>query len=106
MCRGRNSALCGPYLWCSVPGRQTNLVTADTIQEMLEREPFEPFRVVTASGESYAVRNPHLVALLRSEVFIAHPNSDRRTFVPLRNVTAVETIRNGRASGSRRKGHR
>lgn len=81
-------------------------MTADTIQEMLHREPFEPFRVATSTGESYVVRNPDLVALLRSEVFIAHPNSDRRTFVPLRNVSAVETIRNGRASGARRKGRR
>ena len=67
-----------------------------TIREFLHREPFEPFRVVSSSGESYTIRNPDLVALLRSEVFIAAPNSDRRTFVPLLHVAAVETLGNGR----------
>lgn len=81
-------------------------MTADTIREMLDREPFEPFRVVTSSGESYVVRNPHLVALLRSEFMIAHPNSDRRAFIPYLNVTAVETISNGRPAGARRRRRR
>ena len=72
----------------------------ETIREFLDREPFEPFRVVTSSGVAYIVRSPHNVALLRSEVFIAAPNSDRRTFVPLLHVAAVETLSNGH---SRRK---
>ncbi len=78
-------------------------MVADTIREMLDREPFEPFRVVTSSGESYVVRDPHLVALLKSEVFIAHPGSDRRTYVRFRLVTAVETLANGRARTSRKR---
>jgi hypothetical protein len=76
---------------------------AETIVDMLDREPFEPFRVVTASGESYIIRNPHVVALLKSEVFIAHPNSDQRSFVALDNITAVETLTDGRAARPRRK---
>lgn len=76
----------------------------DTIREMLRRDPFETFRIVTSSGESYTVPNPALVALMRSEVFIAQPNSDRHTFVPLLHVTAVETVANGKrpARGKRR----
>jgi hypothetical protein len=69
----------------------------DTIRELLHSEPFEPFRVVTSSGESYRVGNPDLVALMRSEIFIARPNTDRRAFVPFLHVTAVEAIRNGPA---------
>jgi len=75
----------------------------DTIHEMLHREPFEPFRVITSSGESYVVRNPDLVALMRSEVFIAQPNSDRRTFIPLLHVAAVDTVGNGSPKPARRK---
>ena len=78
-------------------------MVADTIREMVDREPFEPFRVVTSSGDSYVVNNPHLVALLKSEVFIAHPNSDQRAFVPFRNITAVKTVTNGRTPRTRRK---
>jgi hypothetical protein len=74
----------------------------ETIREMLHREPFESFRLVTSSGESYVVHNPDLLALLKSEVFIAQPNSDKRTFVPLLHVTAVETLHNGRKTPRRK----
>jgi hypothetical protein len=75
---------------------------ANTIREMLHRDPFEPFRVVTSSGEAHVVHNPDLVALLKSEVFIAQPNSDRRIFLPLLHVSAVETIGRQPRNGSRR----
>jgi hypothetical protein len=39
---------------------------------------------------------------MKSEVFIAQPRSDRRTFIPLLHVTTVETLANGHAP--RRKG--
>ncbi len=77
----------------------------DTIREMLAHEPFGAFRIVTASGEAYTVRDPYLVALTKSEVFIAHADADRWTLVPYRNITAVETITNGRVK-PRRKGRR
>ncbi|MGQ9650494.1 MAG: hypothetical protein ACUVXJ_10315 [Phycisphaerae bacterium] len=74
----------------------------DTIRETLRCEPFESFRLVTSSGGSYVVHNPDHLALLKPEVFIARPNSDKRTFVPRLHVTAVGTMHNGRRS-SRRK---
>ncbi len=78
-------------------------MTAETIRDMLHREPFEPFRIVTTSGEAYTVRNPDLVALMKSEVFITQPNSDRRTFVPLLHVSAVETLADGGDGRPRRQ---
>lgn len=83
-------------------GYNAGMSVQDTIREMLRRGPFESFRLVTSSGESYVVHNPDLLALLKSEVFIAQPNSDKRTFIPLLHVTAVETVHNGRR-GSRRR---
>jgi hypothetical protein len=68
----------------------------DTIRELLHREPFEPFRVVTSSGESYVVRNPDLVALMKSRLFMAFPTDDRWTMVLYLHITAVEAV-NGRA---------
>lgn len=77
------------------------------IRELLGRDPFEPFRILTSAGESFTVRDPHTVALLKSEVFIAHHNSDRRTFLPYLHVAAIDTIRNGRsANGSARRKRR
>lgn len=71
---------------------------AESIKEMLNREPFTPFRVVTSSGEAYRIANPALVTLMRSEVFIAQPNLDRWSIIPLLHVSAVETTTNGRSS--------
>lgn len=72
---------------------------ADTIREMLTRDPFEPFRIATSGGESFIIRDPQTVALMKSQVFIAQPRSDRHTYIPLLHVVTVESI----ASGRRRK---
>ena len=82
--------------------RGTEEMTTDTIRERLDREPFEPFRIVTSAGEHYTIHDPHTVALMKSEVFVAHPKSDRRTFIPLLHVATVETLPNG-SSTRRRK---
>ena len=76
-------------------------MTSDSIVEMLERDPFEPFRICLSSGESYEVKNPHMVALLKSKVFVALP-ADRSTFVSYLHIAALETLSNGHA-GPRRK---
>ncbi|MCK6484787.1 MAG: hypothetical protein HUU22_16345 [Phycisphaerae bacterium] len=70
----------------------------DTIRELLHRLPFKPFRILTTCDESFVVRNPDLVALMKSEIFIAQPNSDRRSYVPWLHVAAVDMLSNGRAT--------
>lgn len=78
-------------------------MSSDTIRDMLTRAPFEPFRIVTSAGESFIIRDPLTVALMRSEVFIAHPKSDRRTFIPFLHVVTVETIGNGHLPRRKRR---
>jgi hypothetical protein len=70
-------------------------VIRDEIEELLLQHPFEPFLIQATSGERYEVRNPALAALLKSAVFIAFPNSDRRVIVPFLHVASVEVF-NGR----------
>jgi hypothetical protein len=76
---------------------------AASIRELLDRDPFVPFRIVSSSGEAFIIRDPHLVALLKSEVFIAEPNSDNRTYVPYLHVAAVATIGNGHTGKATRR---
>jgi hypothetical protein len=78
-------------------------MVAKTIQERLAREPFQPFRIRTSGGTSYDVPHPHLVALLKSEVFIAAPNSDRWTQIPYLHIGSVEAISNGHSDKSPRR---
>ncbi|MCK6456097.1 MAG: hypothetical protein L6Q92_06155 [Phycisphaerae bacterium] len=63
-----------------------------SIRELLHREVFEPFRIVTTSGESCVVRNPDNVALLERRLFIAAPKSDRWAFVEYLHVNTVESL--------------
>ena len=74
-----------------------------TIQELLDKEPFEPFRVCLSNGDRYEVRNPHLVALMKSKVFIAMPNSERWSIVSYLHIAALETISNGHRGAKRRR---
>lgn len=76
------------------------------IRERLSRDPFEPFLIRSSSGEGYAIANPHLVALMKSKVFIAFPNSDRWTELSYLHVAALESLTNGHAKRTRRRGRR
>jgi hypothetical protein len=81
------------------------MAVAENIREKLNREPFEPFRVRT-TGDSYNVRDPKLVIVLKREVFIAEPNSDRHVFIPFVHIAAVERLpagRNGKSTRRKRK---
>ncbi len=83
-----------------------DFMTIDSIRELLDRDPFQPFRIRASSGTAYDVRNPGLVVVLKSQVFIASPNSDRWALVPQLHIAGVEFLGNGRGRKSPRKGRR
>jgi len=64
----------------------------DTILEMLHRRPFQPFRIVMASGDKYDVENPDLVATGRSQVNVYLPRSDRFFVLRLSQITSIEAL--------------
>ena len=76
---------------------------ADNIRELLAREPFRPFRLVTTSGKHYDVVDPQSTVLLKSEIFIAFPDGEHWALVPLLHVGSIEERANGRRGGRKRK---
>ena len=62
----------------------------DTIRDMLEREPFQPFHIVLTSGERYDVTDPHLVAWGRTQITVYTSRSDRFAILRVSQITAVE----------------
>jgi hypothetical protein len=71
----------------------------DTIQELLSRHPFEPFRIVTSSGDRFDVRHPELVLRVKNGLYIGLGGrgniAERAAFVSLLHISAVETNSNG-----------
>ena len=68
---------------------------AGELRDILDREPFQPFRVRLSSGDAYDIRNPGLALVMRSRLFIAFPNSDRWTLIPFLHIAAIESLADG-----------
>ncbi len=71
-------------------------MSANELRQILEREPFQPFRVRLTSGDVHEIRDPPLAVLTRNRPFIAIPHSDRWTLVPYLHIAAVQAIGDGR----------
>ncbi len=78
-------------------------MTADEVRQLLNREPFEPFRFHLTSGDTYEVRDPNSVAVGARRVFIAFPSTDRFVFFPYLHIAAIETIANGHRPRRKRR---
>ena len=73
-------------------------MTIDTLKNRLGRRPFEPFRVVTSSGETYDVWHPENAVLYRTGLIVAYGGRsnggipDSYADVALLHITAVEKL--------------
>ncbi len=65
------------------------MIDPPDIQELLDKTPFQPFRVRMSDGNFYDVVNPDLVVAMETMLFIALPKS-RWKFLSYQNMTAVE----------------
>jgi hypothetical protein len=73
------------------------------LRHRLQKQPFEPFRVVLSSGESYEVRHPEMALLLRGGIYVAEPDAKGElpevpAWCSYLHITAIEPIaaKNGR----------
>jgi hypothetical protein len=78
-------------------------MTADTFREILHRAPFEPFRVVMSSGESYNVMHPEMAFVTARSLILALPDpsraeGERLAFCSYLHVAHVEVLTPSRAA--------
>jgi hypothetical protein len=76
-------------------------MTLQDFQGLLSAKPFEPFRIVMSSGESYDVRHPEMAKLLRTKILIfIDPDregiADQFRMCSLLHVTVVEPLNGSR----------
>jgi hypothetical protein len=65
-------------------------VNAKIVEEMLHREPFQPFRIITSSGKEYEVPNPGLVIVFKRDIFYAFPSKENHAWIPMMQVSSIE----------------
>jgi hypothetical protein len=66
------------------------MIDPGTIQELLEKEPFEPFRIRMNDGQQYEVVNPALAVPMETTLFLAMPKRDRFKLLSYQNITSIE----------------
>ena len=65
------------------------MFTADDIQARLRERPFVPMRIVTSSGQSYAVSHPDLVLVGRRFLIIGTASNENPTQIDAASRIAV-----------------
>src|SRR5687767_7393413 len=62
-------------------------MSTETIRELLERRPFEPFEVRMSNGDTHEIKHPEFVILMPSRLVIADPGADRLAICSLLHIT-------------------
>ncbi len=80
------------------------------LQDVLRKQPFEPFRIRLTTGDSYVVRHPEFAALLRSSVVIGISSEkdgvpDRFVQCDLLHVVSLEPVNGTKPKQERGPGH-
>jgi hypothetical protein len=71
--------------------KKNEINIVDTIRELKDRDPFEPFRIVVASSHKYSIENGGNLFEMRTQFFYVNPETDRFVFVCMNQIVAVET---------------
>ncbi len=66
------------------------MIDAKTIQELLDKEPFERFRIYMSDGHAYEVVNPNVVVPMLTKLFVALPG-DLWKFLNYGQMTRIES---------------
>ncbi len=81
-------------------------MTVQTFRDLLRKKPFNPFRLVMSSGQSYEVRQPEMAFLTRTDIVVGVDAEDgipaNFKICSLLHVTAVEPVG---APGPREQGN-
>jgi hypothetical protein len=65
-------------------------MNGQSIRNLLQRRPFEPFDIHLSGGEVHHVAHPELAWVAGSEVYVYYPEADRVALCSLLHVTSLE----------------
>ncbi|MBI2477788.1 MAG: hypothetical protein HYV60_03810 [Planctomycetia bacterium] len=64
----------------------------ETLKELLDRLPFEPFEIRLSNGEKYEVHHPEMALLLKSRIVIGNAENDRMTICELIHINSIKPL--------------
>lgn len=67
-------------------------MNAEAVRERLVRQPFEPFELRLSNGETYQVRHPENVALAKTKIVVANPDTDRVAHIALVHINSIQPL--------------
>jgi hypothetical protein len=67
-------------------------MNTEAIKEWLNRRPFEPILLALSNGESYEVRHPENVIVLKTRLILGYPEADSVVHVGLIHVNSIQPI--------------
>ncbi len=78
-------------------------MTAETFRKIMKRAPFDPFRIVMSSGESYNVMHPEMAFVTAKTLILAlpepaHPEGERLAFCSYLHIAHVEMLKPSRVA--------
>jgi hypothetical protein len=62
----------------------------EDLRELLNRDPFVPFRIVSTSGSTYEVANPLQIAVGETQLNYYYPRSDKWAILRLNQIASFE----------------
>ena len=65
-------------------------MNAESIRNLLQRQPFEPFEIRMTNGDVHRVRHPELALLAGSRFVLHFPETDRMVILSLLHMAAIE----------------
>jgi hypothetical protein len=63
----------------------------DRLKQLLDKEPFQPFKVILTSGGAYQVLSPYQVAIGETQLDYYYPRSNRSATIRINQIVAFET---------------
>jgi hypothetical protein len=79
-----------------------DMIDPADIQELLDKDPYEPFRIRMTDGLMYDVVDASLAVAMESNMFLALPKG-RWKLLSYANMTSVENISEGRSARKNRR---
>jgi hypothetical protein len=62
----------------------------NSLYEMINRDPFIPFRIVLTSGKEYLIVNPNLLAIGQTQLTVYAPKSDDWSILRMNQIASID----------------